>query len=87
MNFPVQPFEEVHSAGFALFHTFGGYENLVVTVLIDRNRYLYGDILIFSAPVATKINAVHIHIWISSALQWTVALNLCFLIKLADGGW
>lgn len=73
-----------------LFHPLGSTQNLTETVLIHDNCHQNGNIFVFSAPVAAQVDAVHVDIWIPSALQGAVApvldVDVGFLVQITDGG-
>ena len=60
--------------------------NLTVSILINRNGYIFK----LSAPVAAQVDPIHIDVWIASALQRTVApvldVGIRLLVQPADGG-
>ena len=86
----LEPLEEADPAGLVLLHALCRAQNLPVSVLIDRNRHQYGHVFVLSAPVPTQIDAIHVHIRILSALQWTVSpvldVDISLLVQLADCG-
>ena len=82
--------EETDPAGLVLLHALGGSQNLTKTVLIHGDRHQNSYIFVLSTPVAAQVDAVHIDVWIPSALQGAVApildVNVGFLVQLDDGG-
>lgn len=73
--------KEVNPTGFVFLHALSRTEHLAVTVFVDRDGCKGGDILLFAAPVAAQINAVHISIRIAATLQRAVALVACCLCQ------
>ena len=86
---PTEPLEEADPAGLILFHTLGSTQDLTVSVLINGNCNQNGHIFVLAAPVAAQIDAIHIDVRITTALQRAVApflnVNIGFLVQLADG--
>ncbi len=84
-----EPLKEADPAGLVLLHSLGSSQNLTKTILIYGDCHQNGYIFILSSPVAAQVDAVHVDVWIASALQGAVPpvldVNVGFLVQLADG--
>ena len=62
----------------------------MVAVLINGDGHQNGHVLVFTAPVAAQVDAVHINIRIAPTLQGAIAsvlnMDVGFFIQLADDG-
>ena len=70
-----EPLEEADSAVLVLFHSLGSSQNLTKTILIYGDCHQNGYIFVLPAPVAAQVDAVHVDVWIASALQGAVSTS------------
>ena len=58
------------------------------TILFHGDRHQNRHIFVLSAPVAARVDALHVDVWIAPALQWAVVpvldVNTIFLTEVKN---